>query len=68
MSAPLRLVLYALTLAVVFAGAFVVGDAVVPESVVTDWVEQTDQHDDEAPHEDVVVPEPTPTHPEESHG
>lgn len=52
MSAPLRLVLYALTLAVVFAGAFVVGDAVVPESVVTDWVEQADQHDHEAPHEE----------------
>lgn len=40
-SAAVRLTGYAATLLVVFAGAYTIGGAVVPEDVVADWSADT---------------------------
>jgi hypothetical protein len=47
MTAGMRLALYGLGLAVAFGGAYWLADAIVPESVVTAWVEGSDTHADD---------------------
>ena len=53
MKAPVRLGLYGLVLAVVFALSAVIADVVVPEQTVRDWVEQTEEvtHGEQTSHD-----------------
>ncbi len=44
MNAPSRLALYGVGLVAIFAASYAVAGAVVPESVVENWNEQSEQH------------------------
>lgn len=51
MNAPARLGLYAAGLVVVFGGAYALAGALVPESVVDDWMRQSGTHQEQTVHD-----------------